>query len=401
MKIICSTNIPYAQEAFRPLGDLTIMAPEAITAAQVRDADALIIRSTLRANRALLDGSRVRFVGTATIGTDHMDLAYLDQAGIAWCAAPGCNANSVAEYIITAMLCLGQRHGFALDGKTIGVVGVGNVGRRVVQKAQALGMRVLQNDPPRRAAENNKVFLPLAQLLAEADVLSLHVPLTKTGPYPTCHLADRRFFEQLKPGIVWLNAARGAVMDSDAFLEARANGKVAYAVVDTWEGEPKFRTDVLARADIATPHIAGHSFEGKVMGTVMMYHSLCRFLGIEPTWTPEGQLPVDLLPPPPVPEIRVELPAVPATRSAPMPTDPAVLDEEATLWRAVQSVYDIEADDRRLRAGATADPQARAKHFEQLRKDYPIHREFRFTRVVLPGGHHRLKNKISGLGFMT
>jgi len=386
MKIICSTNIPYAEEAFRPLGDLTILAPKDITAACVRDADVLVIRSTLRVNRALLEGSRVRFVGTATIGTDHLDLAYLDQAGITWCAAPGCNANSVSEYITTALLCLSQRHNFTLEGKTIGVVGVGNVGRLVVRKAQALGLRVLQNDPPRRAAENNPVFLPLEQLLAEADILTLHVPLTKIGPYSTWHLADRHFFERVKPGIVWLNAARGAVMDSDAFLEARAAGKVACAVLDTWEGEPAFRTDVLAKADIATPHIAGHSFEGKVMGTVMVYQAVCRFLGIKPTWTSEGRLPSEsLLPPPLVPEIRL---------------DPAGLSEEAALWRIVRPVYDIEADDRRMRAGAVADPKARGAHFEKLRENYPIRREFRFTRVVLPPGHPRLEAKIRNLGFM-
>jgi len=390
MKIICSTNIPYAEEAFRPLGDLTILSPKEITADCVRDADVLVIRSTLRVNRALLEGSRVRFVGTATIGTDHMDLAYLDQAGIIWCAAPGCNANSVSEYITAALLCLGQRHGFTLEGKTIGVVGVGNVGRLVVRKAQALGLRVLQNDPPRRAAENDPVFLPLEQLLAEADILTLHVPLTKIGPYPTWHLADRHFFERVKPGVIWLNAARGAAMDSDAFLAANsltagAAGKVAYAVLDTWEGEPVFRTDVLAKADIATPHIAGHSFEGKVMGTVMVYHALCRFLGIEPTWTLEGRLPLeDRLPAPLVPEIRL---------------DPAGLGEEAALWQIVRPVYDIEADDRRLRAGAAADPKARGEHFENLRKNYPIRREFRFTRVVLPPGHSRLEAKIRNLGF--
>ncbi|MFH1969125.1 MAG: 4-phosphoerythronate dehydrogenase [Verrucomicrobiota bacterium] len=385
MKIICSTNIPYAEEAFRPLGNLTILAPKEITADRVRDADVLMIRSTLRANRALLEGSRVRFVGTATIGTDHLDLAYLDQAGITWCAAPGCNANSVAEYVITALLCLGQRYGFTLLGKTIGVVGVGNVGRLVVQKAQALGLRVLQNDPPRHKAENNPVFLPLEQVLAEADILTLHMPLTKIGPYPTWHLADRRFFERLKPGVVWLNTARGAAMDSDAFLAAnsltaRATGKVACAVLDTWEGEPVFRTDVLAKADIATPHIAGHSFEGKVMGTVMLYRSVCRFLGIEPTWTPES-----LLPPPLVPEIRL---------------DPTGLSEETALWRIVQLVYDIEADDQRLRAGAATDPKTRGEHFEQLRENYPIRREFRFTRVALPQGHPRLEAKIRDLGFM-
>lgn len=386
MKIICSTNIPYAEEAFRPLGDLTIMAPKEITADRVRDADVLVIRSTLRANRALLAGSRVRFVGTATIGTDHLDLAYLDQAGITWCAAPGCNANSVSEYVVAALLCLGQRHGFTLLGKTIGVVGVGNVGRLVVQKAQALGLRVLQNDPPRHKAENNPIFLPLEQVLAEADILTLHVPLAKTGPYPTWHLADRRFFERLKPGVVWLNAARGATMDSDAFLEARSSGTLAYAVLDAWEGEPVFRSDVLTKADIATPHIAGHSFEGKVMGTVMVYQAVCRFLGVQPIWTSEGRLPPEnLLPPPLVPEIRL---------------NPAGLSEEAALWRIVRPVYDIEADDRRLRAGAVADPKMRGEHFEQLRRNYSIRREFRFTRVALPRGHLRLEAKIRDLGFM-
>lgn len=379
MKIICSTNIPYAKEAFGPLGDLTILSPREITPERVRDADLLAIRSTLRVNRALLEGSRVRFVGTATIGTDHMDLAYLDQAGIAWCAAPGCNANSVSEYVTAALLCLGQRHGFTLEGKAIGVVGIGNVGRLVVQKAQALGLRVLQNDPPRRAAENNPDFIPLDQVLEEADILTLHTPLSKTGDYPTWHLADRRCFERLKSGAVWLNAARGAILDSDAFLKARANGKVACAVLDTWEGEPAFRTDVLEQADIATPHIAGHSFEGKVMGTVMVYRAACRLLGIEPTWTPEG-----LLPPPIIPEIRL---------------DPAGLSEETALWQIVKSVYDIEADDRRLREGAMAESKLRAEHFEQLRKDYPIRREFRFTRVLLPKGYPRLETKLRKLGF--
>ncbi|MBI2437798.1 MAG: 4-phosphoerythronate dehydrogenase [Lentisphaerae bacterium] len=410
MKIICATNIPYALEAFGPQGDLLILPPKEITAARVRDTELLIIRSTLRVDRELLSGSRVRFVGTTTIGTDHLDLPYLERSGINWCAAPGSNANSVAEYVAVALLCLAQRHGFTLSGKTLGIVGVGNVGSKVLQKAQALGLRVLQNDPPRQAltglpgrawaggqaAEKNPVFLPLAQVLAEADILSLHVPLTRTGSYPTWHLAEERFFERLKPGAIFLNTARGAVMDSDAFLACRAAGKVAYAIIDTWEGEPEFRTDVLAKADIATPHIAGHSFEGKVMGTVMVYQAACRFLGVEPTWTPEGALP-----PPIVPEIRVDL--------------PAGQSEEAVLWQIVRQVYDIEADDRRLRAVAGADaptrsepdaktrgkPDAktRGRHFEQLRRNYPIRREFRFTRVMLPAGNAPLENKVRKLGF--
>lgn len=380
MKIICATNIPYALEAFGPLGNLTILPPSAITPERLHDAELLIIRSTLRVDESLLSGSRVRFVGTTTIGTDHLDLAYLERAGIAWCAAPGSNANSVAEYVTAALLCLSQRHGWTLAGKTIGIVGVGNVGSKVLQKAQALALRVLQNDPPRQAAEKNPVFLPLPQVLSEADIVSLHVPLTRTGSYPTWHLAGKSFFERLKPGMVFLNTARGAAMDSDAFLAARSTGKVAYSVLDTWEGEPEFRTDVLAKADIATPHIAGHSFDGKVMGTVMVYQAACRFLGIAPTWTPEG-----LLPPPVVPEIRV---------------DPAGQSEEAALWQIVRQVYDIEADDRRLRAGAIADSKTRSRQFEQLRTNYAIRREFRFTRVVLPPGHSQLEQKIRNLGFM-
>ena len=210
MRLLCSTNIPYAAEAFQTLGDVDILPPDQFTPDRVRDADALVIRSTLKVNRALLEGSRVRFVGTCTIGTDHMDLAWLDRAGIAWRAAPGCNANSVSEYVTAALLCLGQRLSFRLEGKTIGVIGVGNVGRRVVEKAQALGLRVLQNDPPRAEAEGDPVFRPLDELLAEADILTLHTPLTSAGPHPTRHLAGRRFFERIKPGLVFLNAGRGA-----------------------------------------------------------------------------------------------------------------------------------------------------------------------------------------------
>lgn len=379
MKIICATNMPYAAEAFRTLGDVTVLEPHAITPERVRDADLLAIRSTTRINRALLEGSRVRFVGTATIGYDHMDVAYLDRAGITWCAAPGCNANSVSEYLVAALLCLGRRHGLMLAGTTLGVIGVGNVGSQVVHKAEALGMRVLQNDPPRHDASGDPVFRPLDSVLADSDIVTLHVPVTKTGPYPTVRMADRRFFEQMKPGAVVINTARGGVMDSDALLAAMSRGIVSHAVLDTWEGEPGFRPDVLAKADLGTPHIAGHSFEGKVMGTVMVYREACRFLGVRPTWTPDA-----LLPPPLVPEIRL---------------DPLDRPEEVVLGDVVRRVYDIEADDRRLREIAERDSRGRSEGFEQLRTNYPIRREFRFTRVVLPAKCLALENKIRGLGF--
>ncbi len=379
MKIICATNMPFAAEAFGTLGEVVILPPRAITAEAVRDADLLALRSTTRVNRALLQGSRVRFVGTATIGYDHLDVAYLEQAGIAWCAAPGCNANSVSEYLVAALLCLGRRHGLTLAGKTLGVVGVGNVGRRVVEKAAALGMRVLQNDPPRRDAEKSDAFLTLEEVLSASDIVTLHVPMTKSGPYPTLRMAGRDFFGRLKPGAVFVNAARGGVIDSDALLAAMDRGVVAQAVLDTWEGEPGFRPEVLARADLGTPHIAGHSFEGKVTGTVMVYREACRFLGVAPAWTPDA-----LLPPPLVPEVRIEDPGRP---------------EEAVLDDVVRRVYDIEADDRRLRGIAGEELRRRAEAFERQRQEYPVRREFRFTRVVLPSRCPPLEQKLSGLGF--
>lgn len=381
MKIVCATNIPFATEAFSPLGNLQILPPREITPAVVKNADVLIIRSTLKVNEGLLRDSKVKFVGTCTIGTDHMDTGYLDKHGITWCAAPGCNANSVAEYLTAALFCLATRHHLRLRDKTFGIIGVGNVGSLVLKKAEALGMRAILNDPPLYEATRDKSYRPLEEVLEKADIVTLHVPFTKDGKYPTFHLAGRDFFGRVKSGCIFINAARGAVMDSETFLEARADGKIAHAVIDCWEGEPGFRLDVLEAADIATPHIAGHSFEGKVMGTAFVYRRLCRFLGIEPAWEPEPALP-----PPPVPEISI---------------NPRGMSEEEALWNIISRVYDIEADDRSLRAAVCADAETRGRNFEQLRKNYPIHREFRYTRVVLQNSDAPLAERLRKLGFQV
>jgi erythronate-4-phosphate dehydrogenase len=380
--------MPLAREAFETLGEVEVMDGRALRAADVRDADILAIRSTTRVDRALLEGSRVRFVGTATIGTDHMDTAYLDAAGIRWCGAPGCNANSVAEYVAAALLCLAVRRGFTLSGMTLGIVGVGNVGSRVAEKAAALGLRVLPCDPPRRRAGaaggalwgDPAQFVPLDRLLAGADAVTLHVPLTSGGPDATRHMAGGAFFARARRGVVFLNTARGAVADSAALLRAMDSGAVARAVVDTCEGEPVIRDDLLRRADIATPHIAGHSFDGKVAGTVAVYREACRFLGTPPAWSAEP-----LLPAPPVPLLDL---------------DPAGRGDQETLQEAVGRVYDIEADDRRLRQCLSLDGAGRAKHFDALRRDYPQRREFRYTAVRLAGSERPgLAAALSALGF--
>lgn len=385
MKIIADRNMPFAAEAFATLGETVIMDGRSLTAADVRDADILAIRSTTKVNAALLDGSRVRFVGTATIGTDHMDIPYLESRGIGWCFSPGCNANSVSEYFTAALLHLAVANGFTLAGKTVGVIGVGNVGSRVLRKARALGMNVLMNDPPRqrqaqaagREAEAAE-FVDLQTLLAGADIVTTHVPMEKGGSDPTYHLADAVFFGQMRPGTIFINAARGAVVDSPALVAAIDSGHLSHVVLDTWEGEPGgYRDDLLARVDIATPHIAGHSFEGKVGGTEMVYQAVCRFLGRAPLWTAEGNLPL-----PPVPHITA---------------DAAGLTPEALLHGIVRQVYDIMGDDARLRQ---RDPGVeKAVHFDHLRKNYPMRREFRFTEVACGNADAALRDTIRALGF--
>lgn len=387
MKIVCATNMPFAAEAFASLGDVTVKDGRSLKRADVQDADILAVRSTTKVNRELLEGSRVRFVGTATIGTDHLDIPWLEQNGIHWCYAPGCNANSVAEYITAALLGLGRRHGLTLAGKTLGVIGVGNVGSRVAAKATALGMRVMLNDPPRERAQEAAAagaglrFYSLSEVVAEADVLTLHVPLTREGPDATRHLAGAAFFRQLKRGAIFINSARGPVVQTEALLAALADGSVAHAVIDTWEGEPAYRHDLLPHVDLATPHIAGYSYDGRVNGTVMVYRAACAALGLAPRWSP---------------------PAAGESGSTPLTTvavDAAGRADEAVLDAVVRGVYDIEADDRCMRATALDDAVARAAAFDQLRKHYPERHEFAHTRVALSGATDNLRRQVAALGF--
>ncbi|MBT3193549.1 MAG: 4-phosphoerythronate dehydrogenase PdxB [Verrucomicrobia bacterium] len=376
MKTVCCRNMPYVDEAFRTLGETSVLEGRSITAEDVHDADLMAIRSTTPVNADLLEGSSVRFVGTATIGTDHLDIDYLERKGIHWCFSPGCNANSVSEYLTAALLCLADRHGFTLHGKTLGVIGVGNVGKRVVEKAETLGLRVLQNDPPRaRAEEQANAFVDLNTLLAESDIVTTHVPITRDGQDATYHMADAGFFNRMRPGTIFINAARGPVVATDDLLSAIKTGQLSHAILDTWEGEPNFRKALLDAVDIGTPHIAGHSFEGKVMGTVMVYREACRVLGVDATWTPD-----DLLPEPVVPKIIV---------------DASTKCDEAVLWEIVRQVYSIEEDDARLRTST----ENRTAHFDSLRKNYPVRREFRFTKVVLQNAPKPLCSTLSKLGF--
>lgn len=409
MKIIVDENIPFGREAFGRLGDVVTMHGRKMDAAAVRDADLLIIRSITKVGRDLLEGSRVRFVGTCTIGTDHVDEAYLRERGIGFASAPGCNANSVAEYVVCSLLVLAKRGGYRLEGKSIGVVGVGNVGSKVVAKCEALGMKVLQNDPPlARLFPCEKRFLPLEALM-DADFISLHVPLTKTGEDKTWHMADAAFLKRMKPGAVLLNTCRGAVLDNAAAArwiaasgrdsvttQPQSHPEVATClhslILDVWEGEPNISSDLVTEAALGTPHIAGYSYDGKVNGTTMVCRSACEFLqsrtGVPPVQSSsmDGQDACPALAMPPSPHARLTL-------------DASGRSDEDVLREAALTVYDIEADDRRLRAIADLPAGERGAYFDRLRKEYPQRREFQNSTITLRGGSVTLARKLAGIGF--
>lgn len=388
MKIVCDKNMPYALESFSTLGDVTLIPGREINAADVRDAELLITRSTTQINAALLEGSAVKFCGSGVIGTDHIDFKVLERMGIQWATAPGCNAISVGNYVIAALLWLGGRHGFELAGKTIGVIGVGNVGRQVCRFCTALGMRVLANDPPRQRDATDvaaRSFVPLAQILAEADVISCHVPLNRGGADRSVHLLGAAELARVKPGVTLINAARGEVVDNQALLEVLGR-RIAYAVLDCWEGEPDYRADLLARVDLGTPHIAGHAYEGKVNGTAMVYRAACDFLGVEPSCP-------FTLPEPPVPLLKVDARVVGTS------PEPVWRSDEDVLRELVLKVCDIEADCARLRVASAARRAERIVAFDALRNTYPVRRQFASTRVEIDGAREPLLAKIKGLDF--
>jgi erythronate-4-phosphate dehydrogenase len=381
MLVVADSNIPYAEEAFGHFGEVRLVRGRGLTAEQVVGADVLLLRSTVRIDGALLAGCEPKFVGTATIGTDHVDREYLSSRNIPFASAPGSNAESVAEYWSCAVLLVAALHGWDLAGRTAGVVGAGNVGSRVARRARALGMEVLECDPPLARRTGSDQYRPLEELLAASDVLTLHVPLNRGGPDATLGMAGEGFFRKLKPGAVFVNTSRGKVHSSSALGAAIDSGRLTAAVLDVWEHEPRVDLDLLQRVEVATPHIAGHSLDGKVAGTYMLYRAACRALDADERWKPEDSLPAAETP-------RLEL-------------DGAVFDSQLTATEAALSVYPIAEDDRRMRRSLTIPEEERAAHFTSMRVDYPVRRAFRNTSVNLSGGGPEHRRALAGLGFQV
>jgi erythronate-4-phosphate dehydrogenase len=378
MKIVADKNIPYVQACFSHLGEVELMAGREMTASRVGPAEILLVRSVTKVNEALLANSRIQFVATATIGVEHVDQAYLADRGIGFSSAPGSNANSVAEYVAASLLTIAEKYELALAGKSIGIVGVGNVGSRVAAKCAALGLEVVLNDPPLARQTGDSKYRPLSEIMA-CDFVTMHTPLTYEGQDKSFHLAGETLLSALKPGAVFMNSSRGGVHDTVALKECLATGRLMAVGLDVWEGEPRVDTDLLQRADIVTPHIAGYSFDGKVAGLIMIYQAACQHLGITPRHTAS-----DFLPVPEVPDIRLS---------------DFTGTEQQVLHQVVQQVYTIGRDDQSLREMIQVLKAEQGDFFDALRKNYPRRREFQNTRVLVDDPECQLAVTLAGIGF--
>ena len=276
MKIVCDDKIPFLRGVFEPYAEVVYLPGAAITSSDVRDADALVTRTRTRCDRALLEGSSVRVIASATIGYDHIDTAWCSEHRIEWANAPGCNSGSVAQYISSVLVVLASRFDLDLGNMTLGIVGVGHVGSKVARVAQALGMRVLLNDPPRALAEGSDGFVSLEEVIAGSDIITLHVPLSDSTRY----LFDASRLSEMRPDQILINTSRGEVVCGDALKEALRNGRLKAAVLDVWEHEPDIDPELAQLVEIATPHIAGYSLDGKAAGTTAAVRVVARALGI-------------------------------------------------------------------------------------------------------------------------
>ncbi|AZQ85292.1 4-phosphoerythronate dehydrogenase [Colwellia sp. Arc7-635] len=356
MNIFYDENMPFAAEFFADLGVLTAFSGRTLSAQDVSDADVLLVRSITKVNESLLQkNKRLSFVGTATIGVDHIDQNYLADRKVNFHSAPGCNAVSVAEYVLSAMVILAERYLLSLSELTVGIVGAGNTGSRLSEKLTALNINHVLCDPI--LAENSvdkRSFASLEEAL-NCDVVSLHVPLTRTGQHPTYHLLDAVRLKQLRDDQILINACRGEVIDNQALLNMKQAGHPIKLVLDVWEAEPNILMALIEHCEIATAHIAGYSLEGKARGTEMLYRALCKQLDI----APNKQL-TDFLPIPAISSIKIKQ-----------------AFDEILLNQLVKMVYDVRRDDAIFRQ------QISIQGFDHIRKTYPTRREFSSVTVNL------------------
>ena len=353
MKIIADENIPYAKQAFAELGEVSTLPGRQMKNSDLHNCDCLLVRSVTQVNEQLLENTPIKFVASATIGTDHIDLEYLQKKNIGFSNAPGCNAESASEYMINALFELSKKKGFDPFNLTAGVIGHGNVGSRVKKKLDILGINTLVNDPPLQDAGDDTVnYVSLQTILHECDFITCHVPLTSDGDYPTYHLIDKKALNELAENTILFNAARGPVIDNQA-LSALLNKRQDLTVfLDTWEGEPAINQTLLKQVDFATPHIAGYSIEGKLRGTQMIMLAACEYFDKQSSWSM-----TDLLPPKQLIDITTE--------------------DVASIWpQLFKSHFSIQQDHNKLVGLSKLTRKQQATEFDLLRKNYATRYEY-------------------------
>ena len=372
MKIVCDNKIPFLKGVLEPYAEVVYLAGAKTTPEDVKDADAIITRTRTACREPLLAGSKVKVIATATIGFDHIDTAWCESNGILWKNCPGCNSWSVKQYMASVLVTLARRHGWDLSKMTLGVVGVGNVGSKVAEVASLLGMKVLLNDPPRARMEGRGGFVTLDEVIAQSDIITVHVPLIKEGEDATWHLFDEKRIRSMRPTQLLMNSSRGSVVDNKAFKAALKDGVLAGGVLDVWEGEPDLDREFVSMLELSTPHIAGYSADGKANGTWMSVQTVARVLDL------------------PLKDWKVrDIPA--PEQSLEFTIDAAGKSLQDVLTEAVLHTYEVEQDSNRLRA--------RLEDFEALRGDYQIRREFTAFTVSLKNGTQQMLDRLSRIGF--
>jgi len=373
IKIIADDKIPFLKGVLEPFASIEYLNYSQITNEKLKDVDALLIRTRTKCNKELLEGTKVKFIATATIGFDHIDTKYCDEKNIKWLNAPGCNSGSVMQYFASAILSLAHKKNISLKDKTLGIIGVGNVGSKVERFAKTIGMKVLLNDPPRERVEGKDKFVSLDELISHSDIITFHVPLNKEGNDKTFHLADKNFFNKFDNQKIIINTSRGEVIDTSALKEAIDEDKISSLVLDVWENEPNIDIDLLSKTDIATPHIAGYSADGKANGTSICVNALSDFfnLGLEKNWYPK------------------EIPA--PNNSSLIEIDCSNKSEQEIIFDVINHTYKIYDDDFRLRNSVQS--------FEKQRANYPIRREFHYYTLKLKNVYTSLQEIFMNLGF--
>ena len=371
MKIVADDKIPFLKGVLEPYAEVVYLPGNKISRKDILDADSLLIRTRTKCTESLLKDTGVRFIGTATIGFDHIDTQFCEKNKIMWTNAPGCNSVSVQQYMAAAMLKLASEFRFNLAGKKLGIIGVGNVGSRVEKLAKLLGMNVLLNDPPRARKEDDKNFVSLGEILYNSDIVTLHVPLNIVGEDSTYHLFDDKTFKKMKKGTWFINTSRGEVVMTQCLKKALDSGKFGGAILDVWEHEPDIDIDLMAKTFLSTPHIAGYSTDGKAKGTSIIVNALCHQFNLPlKEWFPQN------IPEPEIPEIHI---------------DGKGKTDEAVILEAVLHTYNIDEDNISLRFSPS--------DFEKQRGDYRVRREFAAFNVSLTHGSNQARKVLEGLGF--